>query len=226
MKKYLTALMMLSVSSYVLASPQLLSQLDKMGIKNVELTDSPLQGLKTVVSNNGIFYMTDDGKYILDGKLYAVSAQGVSDVATSLLVNKLNSYKNDMITYPAKQEKHVITVFMDSTCHYCQVLHKQIKEYNDLGITVRYLAFPRAGLQSKTAREMEAAFTATDPKFALSEMVKGNAPKTLKDPSLIKKHYQLGLQFGVNGTPTIVTEKGKVIGGYLKPADLLAELSH
>ena len=46
-----------------------------------------------------------------------------------------------MIIYPAKNEKYVVTVFMDITCHYCHILHQQVKEYNDLGITVRYLAF-------------------------------------------------------------------------------------
>ncbi|STY61469.1 Thiol:disulfide interchange protein DsbC precursor [Mannheimia haemolytica] len=62
---------------------------------------------------------------------------------------ELNSYTNEMIVYPAKNEKHVITVFMDITCHYCHLLHTKIKEYNDLGITIRYLAFPRGGMNTK-----------------------------------------------------------------------------
>lgn len=44
--------------------------------------------------------------------------------------------------YPAKNEKYVVVV-MDS-CHYLHLLHQQVSEYNKLGITVRYLAFPRA----------------------------------------------------------------------------------
>ncbi len=184
-----------------------------------------MKGIKTAVTDNGIFYITEDAKYILDGKLYALSEKGLRDVSSSLLLDKLTAYKNEMVVYPAKDEKHVITVFMDTSCHYCKVLHKQIKEYNDLGITVRYLAFPRGGVQSKTAREMEAIFTAQDPQFALTEAINGNPPKTLKDANITKKHYQLGLQFGVNGTPSIVTEKGELIGGYLKPADLLSELA-
>ena len=58
-----------------------------------------------------------------------------------------------MIVYPAKNEKHVVTVFMDITCHYCHLLHQQLKEYNDLGIAVRYLAFPRAGMNNQTAKQ-------------------------------------------------------------------------
>lgn len=45
-----------------------------------------------------------------------------------------------MIEFKAPNEKYAITVFTDITCGYCVRLHSQIKEYNDLGITVRYLA--------------------------------------------------------------------------------------
>ena len=109
-------------------------------------------------------------------------------------------------------------------CHYCHLLHQQIKEYNDLGITIRYLAFPRSGASGQTAGQMEAIFAAKDPVFALNEAEKGNLPKELKTPNIVKKHYMLGVQFGVGGTPTIITSDGETIGGYLKPADLLAEL--
>ncbi|HDR0619145.1 bifunctional protein-disulfide isomerase/oxidoreductase DsbC [Pasteurella multocida] len=226
MKKILSTLLMLGMSSLTFANSQhVVEQLQKMGLSGVEVSDSPVKGIKTAVTDNGIFYITEDAKYILDGKLYALSEKGLRDVSSSLLLDKLTAYKNEMVVYPAKDEKHVITVFMDTSCHYCKVLHKQIKEYNDLGITVRYLAFPRGGVQSKTAREMEAIFTAQDPQFALTEAINGHPPKTLKDANITKKHYQLGLQFGVNGTPSIVTEKGELIGGYLKPADLLSELA-
>lgn len=43
-----------------------------------------------------------------------------------------------MIVYKAAQEKHVITVFTDITCGYCHKLHEEMKDYNALGITVRY----------------------------------------------------------------------------------------
>ena len=149
--------------------------------------------------------------------------KGPVDVASKFLADKVNALKNEMIVYPAKNEKHVVTVFMDITCHYCHLLHQQIKEYNDLGITIRYLAFPRAGM-NETARQMEAIWTAKDPVFALNEAEKGNLPKELKTPNIVKKHYDLGIQLGVKGTPSIVTSTGEMLGGYLKPQDLLAVL--
>ena len=225
MKKIITALSLLAMSAGAMADDAALkSKLEKLGVKDIEIQSSPIKGLRTVISDQGVFYAEEGGDYLLQGNIYKLSDKGISNVSNNVLMDKLNALTSEMIVYPAKNEKHVVTVFMDITCHYCHLLHQQIKEYNDLGITVRYLAFPRGGVETKTASQMEAIFTAKDPAFALNEAENGNLPKELKTPNIVKKHYNLGIQFGVNGTPTIVTSKGEIIGGYLKPRELLAEL--
>ncbi|MFL9802075.1 thioredoxin fold domain-containing protein [Vibrio cyclitrophicus] len=56
----------------------------------------------------------------------------------------------------AKNEKHVVTIFTDVDCGYCRKLHQQMDDYNDLGITVRYLGLSScAGIPSVNADEME-----------------------------------------------------------------------
>ena len=210
MKKIFTALLCMAAANAMANDATIKSKLQSLGASNIDVKSSPISGIKTAVTDQG--------------KLYELTNNGPVDVAGKILVDKLNSYKNEMIVYPAKNEKHVVTVFMDITCHYCHLLHQQLKEYNDLGITVRYLAFPRAGMNNQTAKQMEAIWTAKDPVFALNEAEKGNLPKEVKTPNVVKKHYELGAQFGVNGTPSIVTSTGELIGGYLKPADLLSAL--
>jgi thiol:disulfide interchange protein DsbC len=37
----------------------------------------------------------------------------------------------------------------------------------------------------------------------------------------VKDEFELGERLGVNGTPTVVTENGDVVGGYLTPEQLL-----
>ena len=225
MKKIITALSLLAMSVSAMADDAALkSKLEKLGVKDIEIQSSPIKGLRTVISDQGVFYAEEGGDYLLQGNIYKLSDKGISNISNNVLMDKLNALTSEMIVYPAKNEKHVVTVFMDITCHYCHLLHQQIKEYNDLGITVRYLAFPRGGVETKTASQMEAIFTAKDPAFALNEAENGNLPKELKTSNIVKKHYNLGIQFGVNGTPTIVTSKGEIIGGYLKPRELLAEL--
>ena len=223
MKKLLTALLITASATAMASDAEIKSKLQALGAKNIEVKDSPVKGLKTAVTDQGILYVSENGQYVLQGKMYELTNKGPVDVAGKLLVDKVNALKNEMIIYPAKNEKYVVTVFMDITCHYCHILHQQVKEYNDLGITVRYLAFPRAGM-NETARQMEAIWTAKDPVFALNEAEKGNLPKELKTPNIVKRHYDLGVQLGVKGTPSIVTSTGEMLGGYLKPQDLLAVL--
>lgn len=225
MHKILTALSLLTASSLVLANDaNIINNLKKLGAEQIEVKNSPLKGLKTVMTDQGILYASEDGKYVLQGKLYELTDKGPIDISAKSLMGVLESYKHEMIVYPAKQEKHVVTVFMDITCHYCHKLHEQMKGYNDLGITVRYLAFPRKGMD-KTAQQMEAIFTATDKVQALNDAENGKLPTQLKTPMIVKKHYDLGIQFGVRGTPAIVTESGELISGYLPPKELLAALN-
>lgn len=224
MKKLLTALLITAAVTAQADDATIIKRLQSLGAQDIQIQPSPLKGIKTVMTDQGILYASEDGKYVLQGKLYEMTDNGFTDVSGKLLLNKLNSLESEMIIYPAKNEKHVVTVFMDITCHYCHLLHKQMKQYNDLGITVRYLAFPRTGLNSQTAKQMEAIWTAKDPQFALNEAENGNLPKTLKNPDMVKKHYDLGVQFGVRGTPSIVTSSGEMLGGYLEPKQLLAAL--
>ena len=187
------------ISANVMADDvNLKATLEKMGATNVRISDSAIPHFKTASSNEGVVYISDDGRYVLNGQ---------------------------MITYPAKNEKYVVNIFMDITCHYCHLVHQRIKEYNDEGITLRFLAFPRGGMNTQTAKQMEAIWTAMDKVKALNDAENGELPKTLKTPNIVKKHYDLGIQFGVTGTPYMVTETGSVIGGYVEPKQLAKMLA-
>lgn len=221
MKKNVISLgLMLLAASASASDANLKAQLEKMGATGVEISDSPLQGFKLATSNEGVVYISQDGRYVIQGKVFELKNGKAVDITNQGLLAELNAYRNEMIVYPAKNEKHVVTVFMDITCHYCHLLHSKIKEYNDLGITIRYLAFPRGGMNTQTARQMEAIWTSTDKVKALNDAENGKLPTQLKTPDIVKKHYQLGIKFGVTGTPNMVTSEGELIGGYVEPKEL------
>jgi thiol:disulfide interchange protein DsbC len=44
------------------------------------------------------------------------------------------------------------------------------------------------------------------------------------DASMLTRHYSLGQDIGLSGTPAIVLEDGKMIEGYMAPAALGARL--
>lgn len=223
MKKrlWLLPLLAASVSGFVHADDAEIKQsLAKLGVQNADIQPAPVAGMKTVLTDSGVLYVTEDGKHFIQGPLYDVSGAQPVNVTNKLLVGKLNALEKEMIVYKSPQEKHVITVFTDITCGYCHKLHEEMKDYNALGITVRYLAFPRQGLQSQTENDMKGIWCAKDPKKAFDAAMKGETVTGGTCDMNIANHYNLGVQFGIQGTPAIVLSNGTVIPGYQGPKEM------
>lgn len=217
----LLSLFMAAISGAVHADDQTLKQsLDKLGIENAEIKSAPVAGMKTVLTDNGVLYMTEDGKYLLQGTLYDISAGQPVNVTNQLLMGKLDALQKEMIIYKAPAEQHVITVFTDITCGYCHKLHEQMKDYNALGITVRYLAFPRQGLQSQTANDMKAIWCAKDREKAFDSAMQDKKITPENCDISLADQYNLGVQFGIKGTPAIVLKDGTIIPGYQGPKEM------
>ncbi|PVM67679.1 bifunctional protein-disulfide isomerase/oxidoreductase DsbC, partial [Salmonella enterica subsp. enterica serovar Rubislaw] len=132
--------------------------------------------------------------------------------------------EKEMFGYTAPDEKHVITVFTDITCGYCHKLHEEMKDYNALGITVRYLAFPRQGLESQAEQDMKSIWCAKDKNKAFDDAMAGKGVKPASCDVNIADHYALGVQLGVSGTPAIVLSNGYVVPGYQGPKEMKAFL--
>ncbi|MEE3651150.1 MULTISPECIES: bifunctional protein-disulfide isomerase/oxidoreductase DsbC [unclassified Brenneria] len=196
----------------------------RLGMPDAQIQNAPVLGMKTVLTDSGVFYISEDGKHLIQGPLYDVSGNAPLNVTSQILKAKMDALQDQMIVYKAAQEKHVITVFTDITCGYCHKLHEQMKEYNALGITVRYLAFPRQGPNSQAEKDMQSIWCVANRNKAFDDALKGEeiSPATCK--TNIAAHYQLGVQFGVQGTPAIVLEDGMIVPGYQGPQEMLAML--
>lgn len=197
--------------------------LKKIGIQQAEIQPAPVAGFKTVLTESGVLYVTDDGKHMVQGPLYDVSGAQPVNVTNKLLDKKVEALVPQMIIYKAPKEQHVVTIFTDITCGYCRKLHEQMADYNALGITVRYLAFPREGVQGQVETAMKAIWCSADRNKAFDEAMKGDSPKMSAPDSCnidIEQHYKLGILFGIQGTPAILTESGMMIPGYQGPKEL------
>ena len=104
----------------------------------------------------------------------------------------------------------------------------EMPEINALGIEVRYLAFPRAGLGSPSYDVLVDSWCAenaneffTDSKLrSHNKQARLDSPESCENP--VMAHYTLGQKIGVNGTPAIVFDSGEILPGYL-PAQELAK---
>lgn len=109
-------------------------------------------------------------------------------------------------------------------CPYCRQFHRQVAELNGYGVEVRYLAYPRAGPHSDTGGKMASAWCAQDRRAALAMLKNGERiePTTCEEP--VAEHLSLGEKLHVEGTPTVITEMGERIPGYLPAAELAERL--
>ena len=79
--------------------------------------------------------------------------------------------ESEMIVFgprPPAEVKHTVTVFTDVDCGYCAKLHREMAGYNELGIEVRYMAFPRAGVGSNSYRKIVSVWCAEDQQDAMT----------------------------------------------------------
>ncbi|MCL9781045.1 bifunctional protein-disulfide isomerase/oxidoreductase DsbC [Vibrio sp. S4M6] len=207
-----------------------------LGVKVLSIEPTGMNGLFQVNTTGGVIYSSADGKHVIAGTLYSMGKSGkYEDVLAKkqapLNAEKIAKFKDKAIVFKAKDEKYVVTVFTDITCGYCVRLHKQIQEYNDLGITIDYLAFPRQGPQSPVADQMAAIWCAKDPKEAMHDAkterrLPEKGDNFAQCQASVAEQYALGVQLGVKGTPAIFLPNGEMIGGYLPPKELLKRLQN
>lgn len=203
-------------------------KMSTLRINVISVSLSPVEGLYELITDKGIFYSSKNLQFLIDGNIYDLDNQmaNISENSfAALRKNRLKDFEKEMIIYKAPNEKHVITVFTDTTCVYCKKLHADMEDYNKQGITVRYLAFPRAGGQSSTAKSMAAIWCADDKKLAMDNAKKGRkvAAASSSCIDMVNKQYELGLFFGVKGTPAIILEDGTLTPGYV-PANNLSQM--
>lgn len=184
-------------------------------------------GLYIVTLNNGpILHVTADGKYFVAGDLYQVDGQSlVNETEQKKLAKIEQTPESEMVVFKAANEKAHISVFTDITCGYCRMLHKDIDELNERGITVRYLAYPRAGVGSEAYNQMVNIWCSDDPKKWMTAAKLGKDVPENKCTNPVASQYRLGNAVGVRGTPSIILDNGKFIPGYLPAEELAKELN-
>ncbi|NOQ93733.1 MAG: bifunctional protein-disulfide isomerase/oxidoreductase DsbC [Methylophaga sp.] len=180
-------------------------------------------GLYEAVINGEIIYFSEDARYVFQGDVIALETREniTENKRVKLRQETLASLNEaDMIVYEPKETKHTLTVFTDIDCGYCRKLHQQMAEYNALGIRIRYMAFPRAGIDSESFEKAEDVWCATDRKQAMTDAKNGQNVDSKSCNSPVSAHYKVGRQLGVSGTPALFLESGELLPGYVPPSRL------
>lgn len=201
------------------------------GIPVGSIEPSPVPGMFLVQVEGDWLTISADGRFVFAGEIFELRESGavslIEERQKAVRVPGIAALKADqLVTFPASEEKAEIYVFTDVTCGYCRQLHRQMADYNSLGITVHYLAFPRGGMNSGAARVLSDIWCSPNPQLAMTEakLDKPFSQTPVDCDSPVASQYQLGELFGVRGTPAVFTADGEQLGGYLPPAKMASDL--
>ncbi|WP_392552481.1 bifunctional protein-disulfide isomerase/oxidoreductase DsbC [Orbus wheelerorum] len=227
MKKLTFTLGILSsllIGSASASDADIMATLQKLGYPKdtIQINTTPMSSMKRATTPDGVFYITNDGKFLTQGPIYNMTGEAPENIANSENLKLINSIAKDAIVYQAKNQKYVISVFTDYTCGYCKKLHEEINSYLDLGISVHYFAFPRQGLDTQVAKDMQSIWSSKDRKAAFDNAYKGGkiSPATSMVP-YVQMQFDAGRKIGLSGTPGIVLPNGQLLAGYVPASELI-----
>lgn len=196
------------------------------GAKVDTIVKSAVPGLYEVEAGATVWYITDDGRFLIDGDVYDIGKRvnisaAKRDKGRAKAVNAIG--EDQMIVFSPDKPEYTVSVFTDVDCGYCRKLHREINDYMDAGIKIRYLMFPRAGVNSSAYNKAVSSWCADDQKAALTRAKSGKPIENKTCDNPVQKHMALGESLGVTGTPTMVLEDGSIVPGYV-PASKLKKM--
>ena len=191
--------------------------------KSVVQSDIP--GLFEVTMGKNIVYTDKSGRYFLFGRLFDMQTQ--TDVTLSKMRDagigddggRSESTKIDTASLPIKDAvkfvkgngKKTLYVFSDPDCPYCRQLEKSLAALSDT--TIYLFMFPLDG--HVNARPVSVAvWCAKDRAKAWTDyMAAGKQPDLKQCDNPIDRNIELGRRLGVQGTPTLYSSDGRMLGG-------------
>ena len=198
-------------------------------IREDHIFASPVEGWYTIRKGAIVAYVSADGRYLLQGDLIDLDNQiNLSEnTRNDARREMMASYPDDqMIVFSPDEKRFSVSIFTDVDCTFCRRLHSQMDQYLAEGIEIRYLLYPRNGPTSPSWSTAEQVWCAEDRNAALTLAKLGQKFESREcDPSVVSKHYAMGQDVGLRGTPAIVLEDGTLVSGYLPPAKLAEALA-
>ncbi|GJM12624.1 MAG: glutaredoxin [Pseudohongiella sp.] len=187
----------------------------------VSVSATPLSTIYEVVLNTGeILYSDISGDYLFAGDMYRTSTNGLTNLSNvkkqGRSLEKIAAIdESEMIIFTPEETKATITVFTDVDCTYCRKLHGELDDLMAKGIEVRYLAYPRGGIEAASYDKMLSVWCSDDRKKSLTQAKNGQNLPAAECDSPVLEHWAVGTDLGISGTPALVFPDGRVIPGYV-----------
>ena len=191
------------------------------------INPTAVNGLYEVVFGSEIFYVSSDGRYVLQGSLLDLNTnENLTETTRTTLRQSLMSKldESEMVVFSPEKPRHTLTVFTDIDCGYCRKLHSEMAELNSYGVKVRYMMFPRSGPNTPSFQKAVNVWCAKDQQVSMTKAKAGESLPQANCDNPIASQFNLGQQLGVTGTPALLLGDGTLIPGYQPAKDLAAML--
>jgi thiol:disulfide interchange protein DsbC len=179
-----------------------------------------------IIINKQIYYATNDGKYLIVGNVINLNTKESITENTKMnqrlsIIDSIDM-KNFMIFKPKKTD-HILTIFTDTSCPYCQKLHNEIPDLLENNIEIRYVLFSRNGNDVDAYQQLVSAWCSADKVDALEDLFSGDILDDVSNcENPIARNFDYAGSLSVEGTPTIFLEDGRIIPGYQNYKNILA----
>ena len=199
------------------------------GVKPDSIAPTALPGVYEVVLGAQVLYLSEDGRFALQGDLLDLSSHAnLTENRRGELRSKAIAEvgENNMVVFaPEGSVKHTVTIFTDIDCGYCRKMHSQIADYLKEGIKIRYLWFPREGQSSEGFAKAVAVWCSDNRQEAMTRAKRGEPVESKTCDNPVQAQFELGQKLGVRGTPSLFLESGEMLPGYVPPTQLAQMLA-
>ena len=185
---------------------------------------------EVILSDGSFFYVEKGGQYLVLGDIFKIKNEELVNLSREKNYSKAKDMlqkidEKSLIKFSPKEIKYKVYVFTDVDCGFCRKFHNQISSYLDQGIQVNYLAYPRSGTDSDTYKKMTIAWCSLNRQEVLTGLKKDKDFEQIDcEDNPIKTHFELAKSIDIQGTPTIISQSGFTIPGYIEAKELIEYL--
>ena len=195
----------------------------------------PIEGVSIVRTKQGDSYIiSNDGRYIFQGRLYDVwngeeidSAKELERLSDRVDLDHLGVREDRLFSFHLGSGEKEVHVFVDPYCHHCRELVKQIRASDELreSFLFRIVVAPISSQESRNRARKLVALAQRNATQAMEAFVDNTSPKGKveeKDFPALEYNLLVARALSLQSVPFLVAPDGRIHKG--RPKDLAAFL--
>lgn len=187
------------------------------------ISKTPIPGMLEAAIEGQIFYITEDGRYILGGPLLDVEGNRNLTAARLESIHAI-PFDSLPLDWAFKRVKgsgaRTMAIFEDPDCPYCKTLEQELKSIDN--VTVHVFLYPIDQIHPEAAAKSKAVWCAKDRVKAWDEVMRtGMAPVNAAEcDNPIAKIADFAKRHRITATPTTILADGRRLVGAVPRAEL------